>query len=87
MYGAIQFLNLKIAFLCISFLVHLLCTGCIKTASNRWKLVIICETENRSTQGNINFCDLNLTFKVDLDFASDLDLTHSMILIPINDII
>ena len=25
-------------------------------------------------------CDLNLTFKVDLDIISDLDLTHSMVL-------
>ena len=31
--------------------------------------------------------DLELTFKVDLDFISDLDLTHSMVLIPINGII
>ena len=26
-------------------------------------------------------CDLDLTFKVDLDIISDLDLTHSMVLI------
>ena len=26
-------------------------------------------------------CDLDLTFKVDLDIISDLDLTHSMLLI------
>ena len=37
--------------------------------------------------GNAIFCDLELTFKVDLDFISDLDLTHSMVLIPINGII
>jgi len=37
--------------------------------------------------GNVIFCDLDLTFKVDLDFISDLDLTHSMVLIPINGII
>ena len=28
-----------------------------------------------------------MTFKVDLDFICDLDLTHSMVLIPINGII
>ena len=32
-------------------------------------------------------CDLDVTFKVDLDFISDLDVTHSMVLIPINGII
>ena len=32
-------------------------------------------------------CDLDVTFKVDLDFISDLDVTHSMVLILINDII
>ena len=31
--------------------------------------------------------NLGLTFKVYLDFISDLDLTHSMVLIPINGII
>ena len=37
--------------------------------------------------GNAILCDLKLTFKVDLNFISDLDLTHSMVLIPINGII
>ena len=37
--------------------------------------------------GNAIFGDLELTFKVDLDFISDLDFTHSMVLIPINGII
>ena len=27
-------------------------------------------------------CDVDLTFKVDLDIIFDLDVTHSMVLIP-----